>query len=204
MDHRNAELRSGRWFQKYANQSVLQEQAVICRAVLPRIRAVGAVNRRKQGIATASLHEALLDTGRIDAHRLTRHMAGGTAAPVAAEGLKEGAMTIDWTIDAQRHDHAAGIAESDAREALRLLLQQARPGEFSQSTGQAYLALARCLRAEAPKVAPWRNMPPISFRCPSESSTRIRAPLATSRRVSDEIIGQQHRAPPSEKRSASH
>jgi tetratricopeptide (TPR) repeat protein len=41
-----------------------------------------------------------------------------------------------------------GPAESDARRALELLLQQARPGEFSQSTGQAYLALALCLRAE--------------------------------------------------------
>jgi tetratricopeptide (TPR) repeat protein len=39
-------------------------------------------------------------------------------------------------------------AERDAREALQLLLQQARPGEVSQSTGQAYLALARCLTAE--------------------------------------------------------
>jgi hypothetical protein len=39
-------------------------------------------------------------------------------------------------------------AESDARQALQLLLEQARPGEFSQSTGQAYLALARCLAAE--------------------------------------------------------
>jgi len=39
-------------------------------------------------------------------------------------------------------------AESDARQALRLLLQQGRPGEFSQSTGEAYLALARCLTAE--------------------------------------------------------
>ena len=39
-------------------------------------------------------------------------------------------------------------AESDARQALQLLLQQARPGDFSQSTGKAYLALARCLAAE--------------------------------------------------------
>jgi serine/threonine protein kinase len=41
-----------------------------------------------------------------------------------------------------------GPAESDARRALELLLQQARPGEFSQSTGQAYLTLALCLTAE--------------------------------------------------------
>jgi eukaryotic-like serine/threonine-protein kinase len=41
-----------------------------------------------------------------------------------------------------------GQAESDARQALQLLLQQTRPGEFSQSTGQAYLTLARCLTAE--------------------------------------------------------
>jgi serine/threonine-protein kinase len=39
-------------------------------------------------------------------------------------------------------------AESDARQALKLLLQQSRPGEFSQSTGQAYLTLARCLAAQ--------------------------------------------------------
>ena len=39
-------------------------------------------------------------------------------------------------------------AERDARQALQLLLQQIRPGEFSQSTGQAYLTLARCLRAQ--------------------------------------------------------
>jgi tetratricopeptide (TPR) repeat protein len=39
-------------------------------------------------------------------------------------------------------------AESDARQALQLLLQQARPGEFSQSTGHAYLTLARCLTAQ--------------------------------------------------------
>jgi serine/threonine protein kinase/tetratricopeptide (TPR) repeat protein len=39
-------------------------------------------------------------------------------------------------------------AESDAREALQLLLQRIRPGEFSQSTGRAYLTLARCLRAQ--------------------------------------------------------
>jgi eukaryotic-like serine/threonine-protein kinase len=39
-------------------------------------------------------------------------------------------------------------AESDARQALQLLLQQTRPGEFSQSTGQAYLTLARCLAAQ--------------------------------------------------------
>jgi eukaryotic-like serine/threonine-protein kinase len=39
-------------------------------------------------------------------------------------------------------------AETDARRALQLLLQQIRPGEFSQSTGQAYLTLARCLRAQ--------------------------------------------------------
>jgi tetratricopeptide (TPR) repeat protein len=39
-------------------------------------------------------------------------------------------------------------AERDARQALQLLLQQARPGEFSQSTGHAYLTLARCLTAE--------------------------------------------------------
>jgi len=39
-------------------------------------------------------------------------------------------------------------AESDAREALRLLLQDTRAGEFSQSTGLAYLTLARCLAAE--------------------------------------------------------
>ena len=38
-------------------------------------------------------------------------------------------------------------AESDARQALQLLLQQARPGEFSQSLGHAYLTLARCLAA---------------------------------------------------------
>jgi serine/threonine-protein kinase len=39
-------------------------------------------------------------------------------------------------------------AESDARRALQLLLQQNRPGEFSQFTGQAYLTLARCLTAQ--------------------------------------------------------
>jgi tetratricopeptide (TPR) repeat protein len=39
-------------------------------------------------------------------------------------------------------------AESDARQALQGFLQQARPGEFSQSTGHAYLTLARCLIAE--------------------------------------------------------
>ena len=39
-------------------------------------------------------------------------------------------------------------AESDARRALQLLLQQSRPGEFSQWIGQAYLTLARCLTAE--------------------------------------------------------
>lgn len=39
-------------------------------------------------------------------------------------------------------------AENDARQALQLLLQQSRPGEFSQSTGQAYLTLARCLTAQ--------------------------------------------------------
>jgi serine/threonine protein kinase/tetratricopeptide (TPR) repeat protein len=39
-------------------------------------------------------------------------------------------------------------AESDARRALQLLLQQIRPGEFSQSMGMAYLTLARCLAAE--------------------------------------------------------
>jgi serine/threonine protein kinase/tetratricopeptide (TPR) repeat protein len=39
-------------------------------------------------------------------------------------------------------------AESDARQALQLLLQQTRAGEFSQATGRAYLTLARCLAAE--------------------------------------------------------
>ena len=39
-------------------------------------------------------------------------------------------------------------AESDARRALQLLQQQSRAGEFSQSTGLAYLTLARCLAAE--------------------------------------------------------
>ncbi len=39
-------------------------------------------------------------------------------------------------------------AESDARQALQMLLQRARPGEFSQSTGHAYLTLARCLAAQ--------------------------------------------------------
>ena len=39
-------------------------------------------------------------------------------------------------------------AESDARRALDLLLQQTRPTEFSQAMGQAYLTLARCLTAE--------------------------------------------------------
>jgi serine/threonine-protein kinase len=39
-------------------------------------------------------------------------------------------------------------AESDARRALDLLLQQTRPAEFSQAIGQAYLTLARCLTAE--------------------------------------------------------
>jgi eukaryotic-like serine/threonine-protein kinase len=39
-------------------------------------------------------------------------------------------------------------AESDARRALQLFLQRTRPGEFSQSTGHAYLTLARCLAAE--------------------------------------------------------
>jgi tetratricopeptide (TPR) repeat protein len=39
-------------------------------------------------------------------------------------------------------------AERDARQALQLLLQQTRPGEFSQAIGQAYLTLARCLRAQ--------------------------------------------------------
>ena len=39
-------------------------------------------------------------------------------------------------------------AERDARRALQLLLQRARPGEFSQSTGLAYLTLARCLAAQ--------------------------------------------------------
>ena len=39
-------------------------------------------------------------------------------------------------------------AESDARQALQLLLQQTRPGEFSLSMGLAYLALGRCLTAE--------------------------------------------------------
>lgn len=39
-------------------------------------------------------------------------------------------------------------AESDARQALQLVLQQTRPGEFSQSSGKAYLTLARCLAAE--------------------------------------------------------
>ena len=39
-------------------------------------------------------------------------------------------------------------AERDARQALQLLLQQARPGEFSLAIGQAYLTLARCLRAQ--------------------------------------------------------
>jgi tetratricopeptide (TPR) repeat protein len=41
-----------------------------------------------------------------------------------------------------------GPAEKDARRALELLLQQTRPGEFSQSTGHAYLTLARCLAAQ--------------------------------------------------------
>jgi serine/threonine protein kinase/tetratricopeptide (TPR) repeat protein len=39
-------------------------------------------------------------------------------------------------------------AEGDARRALQLSLQQTGPGEFSQSTGQAYLSLARCLEAQ--------------------------------------------------------
>jgi eukaryotic-like serine/threonine-protein kinase len=39
-------------------------------------------------------------------------------------------------------------AESDTRRALQLLLQQTRPGEFSQSIGEAYLTLSRCLMAE--------------------------------------------------------
>ena len=39
-------------------------------------------------------------------------------------------------------------AESDARQALQLLLERTRPGEFSLSTGRAYLTLARCLRAQ--------------------------------------------------------
>ena len=117
-DHRNAELRADRRFQEYANQSVLQQQAMVCRAVLPRIRAVGAVDRCKHGIATPSLHEALLDAGRTDAHRLTRHMTRGTAAPVGAEALKEGAVTVDWTIDTQRRDHAAGIEKRFSPEGI--------------------------------------------------------------------------------------
>src|ERR1700722_302480 len=84
---------------------------MVGRAVWTRIRAIGAVDGREQGIAPASLHEALLDGGRADAHRLIRHMTGGTAAPVGTEALKEGALTIDWTIDVQRRDDAAGIAE---------------------------------------------------------------------------------------------
>lgn len=39
-------------------------------------------------------------------------------------------------------------AETDARQALELLLQQTRAGEFSQAMGQAYLTLARCLVGE--------------------------------------------------------
>jgi tetratricopeptide (TPR) repeat protein len=39
-------------------------------------------------------------------------------------------------------------AEKDARQALDMLLREAKPGEFSQFTGQAYLTLARCLAAE--------------------------------------------------------
>jgi tetratricopeptide (TPR) repeat protein len=39
-------------------------------------------------------------------------------------------------------------AERDARQALQLLLQQTRPGEFSQSIGHAYLTLARCLAGQ--------------------------------------------------------
>ncbi len=41
-----------------------------------------------------------------------------------------------------------GPAERDARQALEQLLQQSLPGEFSQSTGQAYLTLARGLTAQ--------------------------------------------------------
>jgi tetratricopeptide (TPR) repeat protein len=39
-------------------------------------------------------------------------------------------------------------AEGDARQALQLLLQQTRPGEFSQSMGQTYLTLARSITAQ--------------------------------------------------------
>jgi tetratricopeptide (TPR) repeat protein len=40
------------------------------------------------------------------------------------------------------------LAESDARQALQLLLQQAHPEDVSQSIGHAYLTLARCLTAQ--------------------------------------------------------
>jgi tetratricopeptide (TPR) repeat protein len=50
------------------------------------------------------------------------------------------------TIETSLKQFAA--AESDARQALSLLLQRSHAGEFSQSTGLAYLTLARCLAAE--------------------------------------------------------
>src|SRR3984957_7013746 len=82
---------------------------MVRRAVLPRVRAVGAIDRCKQRIPAASLHEAFLDSGRTDAHRLARHMTGGAAAPVGAEALEESAMAVDGTLDAQRRDDSAGV-----------------------------------------------------------------------------------------------
>ena len=76
-------------------------------------------------------------------------------------------------VTATAHPSRAGAPGSSHRRRVTRVercssrCNEADPGSSSQSTGQAYLTLARCLEAQGrdtEKGAPWRNMPRISWK----------------------------------------
>ncbi len=77
------------------------------------------------------------------------------AIHICEESIRQGKGCAQFLPSLLRHRASVeialkkfGAAEADASEALKLLLREARPGEASESTGLAYLTLARCFLGE--------------------------------------------------------
>jgi hypothetical protein len=95
MNHGKSELRGCGQRETYADQTVRQQQAVCCRIPLARVRAVRAVDRRKQWIATMGPSKSNLNLCHADTHRLAGDVARRAAASVCPQALEEGIVRID-------------------------------------------------------------------------------------------------------------
>ena len=102
----------------------------------------GLASERSQTLESKGETTQALDFANLAIRICEEASRQGKACPQYMPTLLRHRATIETTL------RQFAPAESDARQALQLLLKQARPGEFSQSIGRAYLTLARCLAAQ--------------------------------------------------------